>query len=58
LFGTYLKLKLTISHSLVDNYIMADLFTFVYDLLQSFYSVRKNILLASFMNENEVFHFF
>ena len=45
-----MKLNLMISHRLADDYVMADLFNFGYDLLQSF-------LLASFMNENEVFHF-
>jgi hypothetical protein len=34
---------------------MADLFSFGYDLLQNFCFVCKNFLLASFINENEVF---
>jgi hypothetical protein len=42
-----------ISHKLADNYVMDDLCCFCYDLLKSFYSVCKNFLLASFMNENE-----
>jgi hypothetical protein len=46
-----------ISHRLADDYIMADLFSFNYDLLQSFCFVCKSFLLASFMNENEVFPF-
>jgi hypothetical protein len=49
---------MVISHRLADDYIMADLFSFGYDLLQSFCSVCKNFLLTSFMNENEVFSFF
>ena len=44
-----------ISHRLVDDYVMADLFSFLYDLLQSFFYVCKSFFLASFMNENEVF---
>jgi hypothetical protein len=52
-----MKLNLMISHRLADDYVMADLFSFGYDLLQSFCSVCKSFLLASFMNENEVFHF-
>jgi hypothetical protein len=47
-----------ISHRLADDYVMADLFSFGYDLLQSFCSVCKSFLLTSFMNENEVFLFF
>jgi hypothetical protein len=46
-----------ISHRLVDDYVMIDFFSFVYDLLQSFCSLCKSFLLASFMNENEVFPF-
>jgi hypothetical protein len=34
---------------------MADLFSFDYNLLQSFCSICKSFLFASFMNENEVF---
>ena len=44
-----------INDRLADDYVMADLFSFGYDLLQNFRSVCKNFLLASFMNENEVF---
>ena len=46
-----------ISHRLVDDYVMTDLFNFGDDLLQSFCSVCKSFLLASFMNENEEFLF-
>jgi hypothetical protein len=46
-----------ISHRLADDYVMTDLFSFGYDLLQSFCFVCKSFLFASFMNENEVFHF-
>jgi hypothetical protein len=46
-----------ISYRLADDYAMIDLFSFGYDLLQSFCSVCKSFLLASFMNENEVFFF-
>jgi hypothetical protein len=46
-----------ISHRLVDYYVMDDLFSFDYDLFQNFCSVCKSFLLASFMNENEVFSF-
>jgi hypothetical protein len=46
-----------ISHRLVDDYVMANLFSFGYDLLQSFCSLCKSFLLVIFMNENEVFHF-
>jgi hypothetical protein len=56
LFGTNLKLNL-ISYRLADDYVMADLFSFGYDLLQSFYFVSKSFLLTSFMNENEIFPF-
>jgi hypothetical protein len=55
LFGTNLKLNLIISHRLADDYVMTDLFSFGYDLLQSFCFVCKSFLLVSFMNENEVF---
>jgi hypothetical protein len=44
-----------INHRLADDYVMANLFIFCYDLLQSFCPVCKNFLLTSFMNENEVF---
>jgi hypothetical protein len=54
LFGTDLKLNLMISHKLTD-YVMADIFSFGYDLLKSFCFVYKSFLLTSFMNENEVF---
>jgi hypothetical protein len=47
-----------ISHKLTDDYVMADLFSFGYDLLQSFCSICKSFLLAGFMNKNEVFSFF
>jgi hypothetical protein len=46
-----------ISHRLPDDYVMADLFSFDYDLLKNFCFLCKSCLLASFMNENEVFHF-
>jgi hypothetical protein len=46
-----MKLNLMISHRLVNDYVITDLFSFGYDLLQSF-------LLASFMNEKKVFFFF
>ena len=46
-----------ISYRLTDNYVMIDLFSFDYDLLQSFCSICKSFLLVSFMNENEVFPF-
>ena len=39
-----------------DDYVMTNLFSFGYDLLQSFYSICKSFLLASFMNENKIFH--
>jgi hypothetical protein len=55
--STYMKLNLLISHRLVDDYVMADLFSFSYDLFQNFCSVCKSFLLMSLMNENEVFHF-
>jgi hypothetical protein len=55
LFGVDLKLNLMISHRLADDYVMANLFSFDYDLLHNFYSVCKNFLRASFMNENEIF---
>jgi hypothetical protein len=57
LFGTDLKLNLMISHRLVDDYVIADLFSFGYDLLQSFCSVCKSFLPTSFMNENDLFPF-
>ena len=44
-----------ISHRLADDYVMADLFSFGYNLLQSFCSICKSFLLISFMNENKVF---
>jgi hypothetical protein len=47
-----------INHRLTDDYAVADLFSFDYDLLQSFCFVCKSFLLTNFMNENEVFHFF
>ena len=50
-------LWLMISHRLANDYVMVDLFSFGYDLLQSFCSVCKSFLLISFMNENEVFPF-
>ena len=53
-----MKLNLTSSHRLVDDYVMANLFSFDYDLLQNFCYVCKSFLLASFMNKNEVFFFF
>jgi hypothetical protein len=34
---------------------MADLFSFGFDLLQSFCSTCKSFLLVNFMNENEYF---
>jgi hypothetical protein len=43
-----------ISHRLANDYVMADLFSFDYDLLQSFCSVCKSFLLSSFMNKNKV----
>jgi hypothetical protein len=46
-----------ISHRLADDYVMVDLFSFSYDLLQSICSVCKSFLLTSFMNENNVFSF-
>ena len=46
-----MKSNLMISHKLADNYVMANLFNFGYNLLQNFYSVCKNFLLASFMND-------
>ena len=46
-----------ISHRLADDYVMADLFNFGYDLLQSFCSVCKTFLFADFINENKVFSF-
>jgi hypothetical protein len=46
-----------ISHRLTDDYVMTDLFSFGYDLLQSFYSLCQNFLLTSFMNGNKVFPF-
>jgi hypothetical protein len=52
-----MKLNLMISHRLVDDYVMTDLFSFDYDLLQSFGFVCKSFLLVSFMNKNEVFSF-
>ena len=55
LSGTNLKLNLMISHRLVDDYVMVDLFSFGYNLPQSFYSVCKSFLLVSFINENEIF---
>jgi hypothetical protein len=58
MFGIDLKLNLMISHRLADDYVMTNLFNFGYDLLQSFCFVCKNVLLASFVNENEVFSFF
>jgi hypothetical protein len=33
LFGTDLKLNMMISHRLTDDYVMADLFSFDYNLL-------------------------
>jgi hypothetical protein len=44
-----------ISHRLADDYVMADLFSFGYNLLQSFCSICKSFLLTSFINENKVF---
>ena len=52
MFDTNLKLNLMISHILVDDYVMADLFSFNYDLFQSFCSVCKSFLLVNFINEN------
>jgi hypothetical protein len=46
-----------ISHRLADDYVMVDLFSFGYDLLQSICFVCKSFLLMSFMNENKVFSF-
>ena len=40
-----------ISHRLIDDYVITDLFSFSYDLLQSFCSICKSFLLASFMKE-------
>jgi hypothetical protein len=57
LFDTDLKLNLMISQRLVDDYVMANLFSFYYDLFQSFCFIYKSFLLASFMNKNEVFPF-
>jgi hypothetical protein len=57
LFGRDMKLNPMISHRLADDYVMVDSFNFGYDLLQSFCLVCKNFLLASFMNESEVFSF-
>jgi hypothetical protein len=45
-----MKLNLMIRKKLADDYVMTNLFSFSYDLLQSF-------LLANFMNKNEVFSF-
>ena len=57
MFETDLKLNLMISQRLADDYVMVNLFSFDYDLLQIFCSLYKNFLLVSFMNENEVFLF-
>jgi hypothetical protein len=46
-----------ISHKLADDYVITDLFSFGYDLLQNFFSICKSFLLVSFMNENKVFPF-
>ena len=48
------KLNMMISHRLTDNYVLANLFSFDYDLFQSFYSVCKSFLLANFMNVNKI----
>jgi uncharacterized protein YebE (UPF0316 family) len=42
LFGINLKLNMMISHRLADDYVMVNLFSFDYDLLQSFCSVCKS----------------
>ena len=46
-----------INHRLADDFVITDLFSFGYDLLQSFYFVYNSFLLVSFMNENEIFPF-
>ena len=43
-----------ISHRLVNDYVMADLFSFDYDLFQNFCPICKSFLLMNFVNKNEV----
>ena len=47
-----------ISHKLADDYVIADLFSFGYDLLHNFCSVCKNFLFTSFMMIMKYFFFF
>ena len=57
LFDIDLKLNLMISYRLVNDYVMADLFSFSYNLLQNFCFVCKNFLLLSLWMRMKYFSF-